>query len=214
MKSNNLKELFNPLLNVNRKLHIHLGLFLLLFIWLFFASGLLLNHGGWSFTKFYENRKVNTFNFVISKAVLPDDDELVKQVKEKLNIDGEVSDLKRDTASIDLRISSPGLIHDIHIDSKSGYGIMKLTKYDFWGKLMTLHSFNGMDKNDPSVAPNRIITKLWRIMMDITAIILIILCLSGWLMWFNVRKEYKPGYIFLVAGLIVSGYFMFLIDMF
>ena len=213
MKSQLQKEIFNNILKVNRKLHIHLGLFLILFIWLFFASGLLLNHGNWEITKFYENRKENTTIFIISKGLFRDDKELIRQIEGQLRIVGEVSNLKKDTTSIDFRISSPGLIHDIHIDSKTGYGTMKVTKYNFWGKLRTLHTFNGMDKNNSSITPNWIITKLWRIMMDITALILIILCIGSWIMWFNVRREYKLGYIFLAVGIIVSCYYMFVIDL-
>ncbi len=41
----------------NRKSHIHLGLFLLLFIWLFAFSGLLLNNGHWELSDFYDKRK-------------------------------------------------------------------------------------------------------------------------------------------------------------
>jgi hypothetical protein len=48
-------------------------------------------------------------------------------------------------------------------------------------------------------------------MMDTTAIVLIILSLGSWIMWYKVRKDYKAGYIFLAAGIIIAGYFLFLI---
>ena len=35
----------------NRKLHFYAGLFLLLFIWLFAVSGLILNHPKWTFAE-------------------------------------------------------------------------------------------------------------------------------------------------------------------
>ena len=66
-----------------------------------------------------------------------------------------------------------------------------------------------MNKNDPEQRTNWIVTKLWRIMMDTTAIVLIIL--GSWIMWYKVRKDYKAGYIFLAAGIIIAGYFLFLI---
>ena len=49
----------------NRKLHYYLALYFLFFIWLFALSGLLLNHGGWTFAQFYPNRKVSTLERAI-----------------------------------------------------------------------------------------------------------------------------------------------------
>jgi hypothetical protein len=51
----------------NRKLHYYLGLYFLLFLWLFAFSGLLLNHGAWSFAQFFPNRKVT----ILERAVQP-----------------------------------------------------------------------------------------------------------------------------------------------
>jgi hypothetical protein len=213
MKKQTQNDILKGFLGINRKLHILLGLFLLLFIWLFFVSGLIIHHSEWKFARFYENRKESSTVFIVSKGLFRDDNLLIRYIEAQLKIVGEVSNFKKDTLSIDFRISSPGQFQEIHIDSKTGYGTMKATKYNFWGKLRTLHLFNGMDRNNPSVSPNWIITKLWRIMMDVTAVVLIILCLGSWVMWFNVRREYKLGYIFLAVGLIVTGYYMFVIDL-
>src|SRR4051794_39932116 len=40
----------------NRKLHFYSGLFLLVFLWLFAFTGLLLNHPAWSFQESWVNR--------------------------------------------------------------------------------------------------------------------------------------------------------------
>jgi hypothetical protein len=32
-------------------------------------------------------------------------------------------------------------------------------------------------------------------------------------MWFNVRRDYKLGYIFWAVGIAVSGYYVFVIDL-
>ena len=196
---------------INRKLHIHFGMFLLLFIWLFFISGLIIHHGNWKFAKFYEKRIESKQHFVLPVGNLDDKSVLANKVKKNLNISGEIQNMKIKNGSIDFRVSSPGLLHDIHIDQNTGNGTMKIMKYNFWGKLHTLHLFNGMNKNNPSVTPNWIVTKLWRLMMDITAVILIILCLGSWIMWYKVRRDYRLGYIFLGVGLMISVYFIFLI---
>lgn len=207
------KDMLKKLLTFNRKLHIHLGLFLLLFIWLFFISGLIIHHGEWKFASFWEKRIERKTEFVVPAALLNDKPNLINQVKDQLKISGEAENIWIKPGSIDFRVVSPGLIQDIHIDSNSGNSTMNIMKYNFWGKLKTLHLFNGIDKNNPAKTPNWIVSKLWRLMMDITAVILIILCVGSWLMWYKVRKDYKWGYYIFAFGLIVSGYCIFLPDL-
>jgi len=211
MESKGSKYSLNIFLDFNRKIHIYLGLFLLLFIWLFFISGLIINHGGWKFAGFYDQRKELKTDFTFPVSSLNDNQELVSLILTQLKISGEVENIKIIPESIDFRVHSPGIGRDIHIDSKSGNGTMKEMKFNFWGKLKTLHSFNGVNKLDPSKTPNWIITNIWRLTMDLIAIILIILCLGSWVMWYKVRRNYKLGYIMLTIGFIVSGYYIFMV---
>jgi len=198
--------------SINRKLHIHLGLFILLFIWLFFISGLIMNHGKWKASKFYEKRVEEKTGYTVSASIIYGNPDVANTIKTHLNIAGEVSNIRIETGTIGFRISSPGLVHEVNVDT-AGKGSIKIVKYNFWGKLLTLHLFNGMNKNDPEQRPNWMVTKLWRIMMDTTAIILIILSLGSWIMWYKVRQDYKAGYIFLAAGLIIAGYFLFFTEL-
>src|SRR5262245_57781806 len=48
----------------NRKLHYYAGLYLLLFLWLFAFTGLLLNHS-WQFAEFWPQRKQSTVERVV-----------------------------------------------------------------------------------------------------------------------------------------------------
>lgn len=209
----NKENIFKNLVDINRRLHIHLGLFLLLFIWLFFISGLIIHHGEWKFASFWEQRKESKTDFIIAFGYLHDDPDMIPRIQAQLNLVGEVSDVLIKDGNIDFRVSSPGVVQEIHINSLTGMGVMKVMKYNFWGKLRTLHTFNGMDKNNPSISPNWFITKLWRLMMDIIAVVLIILCLGSWVMWYKVRRDYKWGYLLLGFGLVISGYYMFVIDL-
>lgn len=213
MNSQASNNIFKKFLTINRKLHIHFGLFLLLFIWLFFVSGLIIHHGEWNFAKFYENRTEKKTAFIIALGYLHDDPDMALRIEALLKIVGEVSNLQVNDGSIDFRVSSPGIVREIHIDPHNGRGIMNEIKYNFWRKLRTLHTFNGMDKTNPSISPNWFITKLWRIMMDVTAILLIILCVGSWIMWYKVRRDYKWGYVLFGLGLAVSGYYMFVLDL-
>ena len=210
MESKGSPKSVNNFLVFNHKMHIYLGLFLLLFIWLFFISGLIINHGEWKFAGFYEQRKESKTEFTFPVSSLNNNPDLINKVLTQLKISGEVENIKSIPESFDFRVKSPGIIRDIHIDYNSGKGTMKEMKFNFWGKLKTLHNFNGVNKTDPSKTPNWIIAKIWRLTMDIIAIILIIICLGSWVMWYRVRWDYKLGYFFLAFGFIVSGYYIFL----
>lgn len=211
MESKESKNRVNDFLAFNRKMHIYLGLFLLLFIWLFSISGLIINHGGWKFASFFEQREEHKTDFTFPASSLNDNPDLVSRVLTQLKISGEVENIKIIPESIDFRVHSPGIVRDIHIDPLSGNGTMKEMKFNFWGKLKTLHTFNGVNKINLSKTPNWIVTKIWRLTMDIIAIILIILCLGSWVMWYKVRRNYRLGYIVLAIGFIVSGYYIFLL---
>ena len=197
----------NELHNFNRSLHIQLGLLLLLFIWLFALSGLLLNHGDWKFSGFWEQRRENTIAFTVPLSMLKGSDPDVR-VKEFLQVSGELQRQKRTAERLEFRVESPGVVRDVVVDLTNGSGTQKVIRFNTWGKLRGLHTFNGMSDGNPSQSPNWWIANVWRFTMDGIAIGLIIICLSSWVMWYKVRKEYRLGYMILAIAFVLAGYFI------
>ena len=68
----------------SRKFHIHLALFLLLFIWLFSFSGLLLNHGKWKFASFWDERKEKITKSSIHDTNNLDSAAMLKKIMQQL----------------------------------------------------------------------------------------------------------------------------------
>ncbi len=198
----------------NRKLHIHLGLFLLLFIWLFSISGLLLNHGSWEFASFWEQRKQKESVTEMTLPIGLDSAGLLHLVMEKLEISGEVTNVKYSADAFDFRVGSPGVGRDLHVDLRSGTVSQKEYELNIWGKIRTLHTFNGVDKKNIDKQPNWIITHVWRFAMDGIAVALIFLCVSSWIMWYKIRKDYRWSATVLIAGFLTSIYFVYLIKVF
>ncbi len=195
----------------NRKFHTYTGLFLLLFIWLFSLSGLLLNHSQWKFANFWDKRKESE---IITYTVIPatrDSSSLISNLMDQMNISGEVSNIKLTPYSLDFRVAIPGTNRDIHVDFKNMSITQKIMTFNFWGKLRTLHTFNGVNKIDPGNRPNWRVTRIWHMAMNGIAIGLILICLSSWLMWYEVRKNYANGLYVLVLALAGTLYFIFLI---
>src|SRR6266851_3500888 len=73
----------------NRKLHYYTGLYLLLFIWLFAFSGLLLNHG-WKFAEFWPQRKETTAVRPIQAPPGSADLDRARNLMRQLDLSGEV----------------------------------------------------------------------------------------------------------------------------
>lgn len=195
----------------NRKLHIHIGLFLLLFIWLFSLSGLLLNHGGWKFSSFWEQRKRNE---IVTHMAFPsqlDSAALLHSVMDKLGISGEVTNVKYSADALDFRVTSPGKGKELHVDRVKGTVTRKEYELNIWGKIRTLHTFNGVDRNNSSKEENWLVTSVWKFAMDGIAILLIFLCVSSWIMWYKIRNDYKWSAFILMAGFLTSLYFVYLI---
>jgi hypothetical protein len=196
----------------SRKFHIHLGLFLLLFIWLFSLSGLLLNHGSkWKFAGFWDERKEKlTITPVLMNSKL-DSAALLKSIMRQLKISGEISMVYMAQDSMDFRVSIPGHERNLHINKKEGTCTQKELTFNGWGKMRTLHTFNGVNKNYPNIGPNWIVTRIWQFSKDLIAIGLIVLCISSWIMWYKLRKKYKLGLPITMLGLAISLYLIFLL---
>lgn len=195
----------------NRKLHIHVGLFLLLFIWLFAFSGLLLNHSAWKFASFWEEREETTTQTRIQVPTTLDSSLVIRQVVQQLGIAGEVSEVRMTPDSVDFRVSVPGHGRNLHVDFSSGLCTQKEFRFNTWGKLRTLHTFNGANKAHPHSGPTWWVTTTWVLAMDGIALGLLFLCVSSWVMWYKVRREFGWGSLVLGLGLLGAGYFVFLL---
>jgi hypothetical protein len=198
----------------NRKFHIHAGLFLLLFILLFFLSGLFLNHNQLKVVSFWKERKESEIIIPVIIPVNPDTAALPKYFMKQLKLSGEIRNIKSTAVGINFRVIKPGKIEDILVDYKSAMSVRKELVLNWWGKINNLHTFNGSDKLNPQVSPNWIITRLWRLTMDITAIGLILLCISSWIMWYKIRESYPYGLIILISGISGTIFFVFLLRVF
>jgi hypothetical protein len=196
---------------LNRKLHIHIGLLLLLFIWLFSLSGLLLNHGGWKFASFWDQRKQKETVTEMTFPPQPDSAMLLHAVMAQLKISGEVTNVKYAAEALDFRVTSPGKGNDLHVDLTNGNVTQKQYDLNIWGKIRTLHTFNGVDKKNIKKEANWLITSVWQFAMDAIAVLLILLCVSSWFMWYKIRKDYRVSAFVLIAGFLTSFYFVYLL---
>ncbi len=106
--------------------------------------------------------------------------------------------------SLRLQVSVPGHVRNVQVDFKTGTCSQKELQYNWAGKIRTLHTFNGVNKNNPDQQSNWIITSIWKLSMDAIAIGLLLLCVSSWVMWYKIRKKYTWGLIVSLSGFAVA----------
>jgi len=194
----------------NRKLHIYVGLYFLLFIWLFAFSGLLLNHPQWAFSQFWQNRKEQTSIHTLHPLVEAGDFARAEEVAQKLGLVGEIEALRTFSKEnrFRFRVVRPGNIEDISVNMNTGQAEVKNTKTNVWGVIHFLHQFNGVRMDNDKERRDWFLTTLWTIAMDGLCLGLAFLILSSLYMWYLLDKKRRLGIAVLSAGVLCCVFFM------
>lgn len=195
----------------NKKLHIYLGLFFLWFLWLFAISGLFLNHPKWLFADFWPSRNQSEFARKIQSPPEKNDLGIARNLMQQLGISGEIEWTTTRPASdrFDFRIVKPGQIIEVKTDLKRGEAAVNAIQTNGWGIVKMLHTFTGVRSTDLSAERDWWATKVWSFSMDALSIGLVILVISGIILWLKLKNSRILGAIFLGSGLLSCGFFVF-----
>lgn len=195
----------------NRKFHIYTGLYLLLFVWLFAVSGLILNHPKWTFTEFWPQRKQSSFEQTIQIPMETNDLAKAKNLMRQLGISGEISwTTTYPTAErFDFRVNKPGKMITIKTDLKSKLATVEQIQVNAWGILRIMHEFTGVRLNDPKEQRDWLVTKIWSLSMDAVVIGLLFMVVSSFYMWYQLKPKRRLGLVILGLGIICAGFFVF-----
>jgi hypothetical protein len=194
----------------NRKLHYYVGLYLLLFLWLFAFTGLLLNHPSWAFAEFWANRTVSTYERQIQPSPAGGDLSQARDIMRQLAIDGEIewTDTNSDASHFDFRVSRPGHIFEIKIYTPQKRATIQRIDFNLWGVARVLHTFTGVRMGDPRNHRDWSLTTMWALSMDGLAAGLILMVLSSVYMWWDLKQKRWLGLLVLGLGLLSCGFFV------
>lgn len=191
----------------NRKLHFYSGLFLLFFVWLFAFSGLILNHPSWSFTEFWKNRKQTNYEREIAGPALEAKGDLAqaRAIMTQLAIRGEIlwTVTRTDPNQFEFQVRRPGHFFFIKADLARKRVTMQQSDVNLWGVIKALHTFTGVQMDDPRNSRDWALTTLWAFSMDAVAIGLIFMVLSSLYMWFEIPQKRLPGAVVLGLGSLI-----------
>ena len=195
----------------NRKLHFYAGLFLLLFLWLFAFSGLLLNHSNWSSAQFWKSRKETNYERDISVPA-PDvkgDLAQAREIMTSLGIEGEIMWTTTRTSPdlFEFQVRRPGHFFFIKADFARKQASVRQADVNLWGVIQALHSFTGVQKDDPRNTRDWALTSMWAFSMDAVAAGLIFMILSSMYMWLQLPQKRLPGAVALGLGSLICGLF-------
>ncbi len=204
------RNIFKRIDTLNRKLHIYIGLYLLLFIWLFSVTGLLLNHPQWRFSQFWSQRQTSTFEWTVEWPTDKDDLRIARSLLKQLSITGEIEGItiSRDNHRFDIRVVKPGKIIDIKIDRMTNHANVEQIRVNTWGIMNMLHTFTGVRMNEPAKNRHWIMNQLWSLSIDALSIGFVVLVFGGLYMWYETKQKRRLGFVLLLIGMISCGVFV------
>jgi hypothetical protein len=184
----------------SRWLHLYLSMLCFLIVLFFSVTGLTLNHVEWFDGKQVEKKFegkvpvdwVNNGDTSKIKKL-----EIVEFVRNKYGIKGYVSDFLIDDEQCSVSFKGPGYSADAFINRKDGTMQLEELRLGLVAVLNDLHK--GRDSG-----------KGWSWLIDISAIFLTLVSLSGLLMLFFLRKKRLNGLLIALIGGIIS-YLVYLI---
>lgn len=192
----------------NRRIHYHLGLFTLLFVWIFSVSGLFLNHTEW-----FSGRAKWTESFkTVQLPKMADDEVTARAIMRQLGLSGEIvwgfSDPEEEHLRFRL-LRFDGLT-GIDTDLVTGRARVRSTHWGLAKSLSNLHTLTGVRRawNEPKSGRDWIMTWIWSVSIDAIAVTLIVITLSSIYMWFQLRPKRKIGLVVLGLGVVVCLFFL------
>jgi hypothetical protein len=173
---------------VSRWLHLYLSMISFAVIFFFAATGITLNHAEW----FDGHEQVTHAQGTIPPALLhessdhqPDKLGIVELLRSRHKIHGAVSDFRVEDSQISVTLKGPGYQADAFIDANSGSYDLTETRNGFVAVINDLHK--GRDTG-----------KVWSAVIDISAVLLVLVSITGLvLIWFVYKRR--------ISGLILAG---------
>jgi hypothetical protein len=177
------------LMILSRWLHIYLSMASFGILFFFAITGLTLNHVEW-FTK--QQRTSQQRGNLDSKLLAKDVSrlEVVEFLRSAHNIHGAVKDFRVEDTDCSVSFKGPGYSADVFIDRASGRYELTETRLGFFAVLNDLHK--GRDTG-----------KAWAAVIDVSAVLMTLVSLSGLLLMFFLQKKRLSGLLVAAAGAVL-----------
>ena len=191
----------------NRKLHYYLGLYFLFFLWLFSATGLMLNHQQW-FRDLYERRE-SSYEATIESLSGPTTLALTRDVMRQLRLRGEIDwPAAQPPNHLDFSVSRPNGSAQVRVDLNARKAYVKEFQNGTLNTFQIFHTFSGSRFTQPASRRDWIVTTMWVLAMDALAAGLVVMVFGSYYMWWRLKKKRVLGFAVLAGGLTSCGIFV------
>jgi hypothetical protein len=192
----------------NRKGHYYLGLYFLVFVWLFAFTGLLLNHGQWKFAEFWPTRKVSQWERALNVPPAGTELDRARDLMTQLGIRGEIEWTAATPGSNrwEFRVNRPGQNWTVKVNADQARAQVEKTEVNGWGVLRVMHTFTGVRAVDSRNQRDWILTTIWALAMDAVAAGLVLMVLSGLWLWWGLPGKRKLGALSLLLGVVTCAW--------
>ncbi len=178
---------------VSRWLHIYLSMASFAILFFFAVTGLTLNHTEW----FAEHQSTVQGKGHLEASWLKTGDgkdlaklEIVEYLRRTHNIKGAMSDFRVEDAQATVSFKGPGYSADFIADRQTGNYELTETRMGFFAVINDLHK--GRDSG-----------KAWSWMIDISAVLMTLVSLSGMVLIFFLAKRRFSGLLIAAAGAVL-----------
>jgi hypothetical protein len=194
----------------NRRLHYYLGLYFLLFLWLFSFTGLLLNHPRWAISRI-PNDANPEYQRAVERPAGNTDLARANDVVRQLGLKGEIDWPRASQAPgrLDFNLAYPKHAFQIRVDLAQNRATIRQIDRSFWSALKISHTFSGWRYTTRDTHRDWIVTSVWVVSMDALALGLLMMVFGSYYMWFRLKPKRTLGWIALSAGVISCGLFVF-----
>ncbi|HLO79485.1 MAG TPA: PepSY-associated TM helix domain-containing protein [Chitinophagaceae bacterium] len=179
--------------SLSRWLHIYLSMGSFFIIFFFSVTGITLNHTEW----FEDQQKTTTVKGQVNVKWVNTPDttkiarlELVELLRNKHKITGAVSEFVTDDYQCTISFNGPGYTADAFVNREDGSYSLTETRTGLFGIMNDLHK--GRDSG-----------KAWKWVIDISAVLMILVSLTGLVMLFFLKKKRVSGVLVAIAGTIL-----------
>lgn len=178
------------LLTVCRSVHIYLTMLGLLVMLLFGVTGFTINHEG---GRMAATPRVTEREGKVPVALIAAHDELriVEHLRQTFAIKGAMTDFTEIADEFAIAFKEPGQVWDITVAKGTGLVAARNEQYGFIAILNNLHR-------------GRYTGPAWSLVIDFSALLIVLACLTGFVLWLALPRRRQLGIAFLAVGTVAT----------
>ena len=176
-----------------KKIHLVSCFIISAFLLIFFISGLVV-----IMEKTFPRKPIYSFSETIHIKKVPENEkEFMKNIYQRFNIHGEVTEKVNNDERRVLKIYRPGYRAGVVLNKKKKLIEIDVTQKNFADAINDFHRLLGFEGSWAH--------KIWAIMYDLSCISLLVFAFTGIYMWWKSEKKKLPGmaFLFISTGLTV-----------